>query len=494
MPSHFAPSALGVAVMLAMAASAQAQDSRGLSIVPVLSISQSYTDNVAGNRASESPQWEAVTQVSPGVRISSRGGRIQGNLDYTLNALAYARDSSRNGVQQALAASMLAEVIDRTAYVDARASIAQRSISAFAAPPSSELAVSNNRSEVRTLSISPWLQGRAGSVDWRARYTLTRANAIDARAPDSENHSLVLAAGSGTPQLGWNADHVIQRSAFQAGRDTQTARTGLSVYYSPDPEWRANVRAGRETTDVLSLASRDSTTYGAGVQWTPTPRTLVGYDIDQRYFGRSHALSVQHRMRRVVLRATDSRGSSEDSQNFGLFATTEYDNLFRELSTVEPDPVRRDALVRSLLAQRGTVFTRAVSLQRRQELSAFWSGVGVSLNANLYRSTDQRLDPVASSVDDLVLGSGGVRQSGFSVNASYVVSSQSGLNFGWSRLNRGSLNQPEVVRQDVTTLSYSTSFAWRTSFSLVLRRSVINTVGLSDIIENSAVATLGYQF
>jgi uncharacterized protein (PEP-CTERM system associated) len=111
---------------LAANATAHAQ---GTTIVPTFSISESITDN--SRLSSTDKQAEAITTISPGVRISSQGGRVQGSLDYSLNGLLYARESSRNAVQHALSAGFIAFVVDRNVTVDTRASISQQSVSAF---------------------------------------------------------------------------------------------------------------------------------------------------------------------------------------------------------------------------------------------------------------------------------------------------------------------------------------------------------------------------
>ena len=85
---------------------ALAQDGRAFTITPTFSISEFLTDN--RNLSSANKEAEATTQISPGIRISSRSARVQGNLDYSLNALVYARDSSRSTVQNALSANVTA--------------------------------------------------------------------------------------------------------------------------------------------------------------------------------------------------------------------------------------------------------------------------------------------------------------------------------------------------------------------------------------------------
>ncbi|MCY7308535.1 MAG: hypothetical protein LH632_20855, partial [Rhodoferax sp.] len=52
-----------------------------LSIVPRVSVTETYTNNalLQGNGGSS----DFITQISPGIRIFSNGGRIRGSLDYS---------------------------------------------------------------------------------------------------------------------------------------------------------------------------------------------------------------------------------------------------------------------------------------------------------------------------------------------------------------------------------------------------------------------------
>src|SRR5881628_2392215 len=73
------------------AAEAQGPPGRTLSIVPRLSITETLTDN--SRLVTADRQSDLITQIAPGLRITSSGGRVKGFLDYSLNGLIYARNS-----------------------------------------------------------------------------------------------------------------------------------------------------------------------------------------------------------------------------------------------------------------------------------------------------------------------------------------------------------------------------------------------------------------
>ena len=103
-----------------------------ISIVPRVSVVETFTNNALLDNANK--RSDLITQVGPGIRISSNGGRIRGSIDYSLTELLYANNTSGRQSQNNLNASGTAEVVDNWAFVDFSGNIGQQSISAFGAP------------------------------------------------------------------------------------------------------------------------------------------------------------------------------------------------------------------------------------------------------------------------------------------------------------------------------------------------------------------------
>jgi len=62
----------------------------------------------------------------------------------------------------------------------------------------------------------------------------------------------------------------------------------------PDIDWRFSVNGGREESNVGTPAKQGYSNYGAGLQWTPSPRTRLVLQADERYFGRSHSATFEY--------------------------------------------------------------------------------------------------------------------------------------------------------------------------------------------------------
>ena len=94
---------------------------------------------------------ELITQVSPGIRIISQGGRVRGSLDYSLSEFLYANNTRGRQSQNALNTLGSVEIYDKLAYVDFSGLISQQSVSAFAAQSNSPGAINPNSPIARRL-------------------------------------------------------------------------------------------------------------------------------------------------------------------------------------------------------------------------------------------------------------------------------------------------------------------------------------------------------
>jgi uncharacterized protein (PEP-CTERM system associated) len=142
---------------------------RKITIVPRVSVTETFTNNV--RLSSANPKSEAITEVSPGIRISSDGGRIRGSIDYSLTEVFYANNSSGRRSLNNLSANGTVEAIDNWAFLDFSGNVGQQSISAFGTPSSGALLTGGNSTETSVYRISPYLRGRFGSnAEYEARY------------------------------------------------------------------------------------------------------------------------------------------------------------------------------------------------------------------------------------------------------------------------------------------------------------------------------------
>ena len=478
-------------------------------IQPRIGISQSWTDNL---RLSDHDKDAAlITTVTPGISIVKNSGAIRGSLDYSLSGVTYLKTDYATQVQNSLSANAQAEIIPRTLFLDAQASIGQQNASAFglqAAPTlGSQGSVSTldnpNRRETGTLNVSPALRSQLGgiaSVDLRGNFSITevRGSALgDSRSTGGSMRVTQLNPGV----IGWylqaNTQQVRPKSALSNRYSSVTG--GLT--YKPNADWQFSGNAGKERNDYVSSSAgqQNGLTGGLTAEWSPTPRTHVNGNWQRHGFGNSHGLSFEHRMRNSVWRLSDSRNVTVGNTGASGGVRTNYDLFFLLYASVEPDPIKRDELVRNQLAALGLApdaqaavgFLSTGPSQLHTQLLGFTlQGVRSNITANISRSVTSRLGNNTNQGD---LGSNAsIEQRSYSLSGSYQLSPISGLTFTASR--QETLGDSSARRTQLTSMmaSWNGRLGSRISVQLGARHSRFE--GATSYAENAAFATLTQQF
>jgi len=377
---------------------------------------------------------EGLLRVSPGLRYFSQTGRVHGNLDYTANLIdRQGRASTAGGqVQNALDAAFVAEAVPNTATVDGQATISQQAISPFGQQTvAGGLQANNNRTEVATATVSPDLHARLGSVaqfDLRGTAGLTRTRSD--QAADSNNTGLSAQLRSAAPGalVDWSLDAVQSRVDFRGARSFETRAAHAAVTVTPVPELRLSLRGGRESVSDDAVAGRTTTTtVGAGLQWTPSPRTTLDIEGEKRYFGHSAQVAFSHRMARSVWTYSYTRDVSHGADTLALGKPqTAYSLFYDQLGSIT-DPAARDQAARDALAQAGldpaqTVqvgfLTSTLSLLSRHNLGLVLSGQRTTFTLQAFAAETSQL--VFSSGSDPVAAEP-VRQLGYLSSLSYQL-------------------------------------------------------------------------
>ena len=499
------------ALLLAAAVPAWAQDpgqpagSRpALKVVPTLTLQQTFTDSYRpeGSQPGDPRGAEAITTLSPGVRVISRSGPVQGEVDYTLSGVLYARDRSASALQHRLLASGSAELVRNHLDLNAWARIARQTTSAFGLQSVDGTLSDRNQSDVRSISLQPVLRGElGGKVAAMATLNANRSSNSNGGGAQSYGGSLTLGPRTQRGVLGGSFTASRQTSSFDDGRTTTSDRAIAGVSWRADSELQLNLRGGVERSDLASLAPRTEPTFGAGLLWTPTPRTRVALEGDKRQFGHAHEVVLEHRFRRAVVRYTDGRtlndGSTLNSASQGI---TAYDLFFDLFTSQEPDAVARDALVRSFLERNGVSPDRplsgggylinAITLQRHQELSFVVDARRMTWTVSAYQNTNERVDLLSTAVDDL--STGPIRQRGLSVNVIYRVTPRSGLLLSASTQRTSSATQGHNTL-DSLALGWNTRLTRQSLLSLTVRH-VDYTSELESYVENALTAALSATF
>ncbi|MFG6466410.1 TIGR03016 family PEP-CTERM system-associated outer membrane protein [Roseateles sp. BYS87W] len=476
---------------------------------PRLSVSQSWTDNLRLD--DQNKDAALVTTVSPGLSYVKNSGSIRGSLDYALNGIAYVKTSVPSRFQNALSANLQAEVVPQTLVVDAQASIGQQNASAFGLQATPTLgaqgsvsALDNpNRRETGTLTVSPNLRTQlagALAVDLRATASVTqvRGSALG----DSHSRGATLRVNPlGGGVLRWYALANTQQVAPKESLSNHTRSVLGGVDYQPDPDWALNLNAGQEWNDYLDRASGATgrPTGGFGVEWTPTVRTRLSGNWQHHSYGDSHALSFQHRIRHAAVQASDSRSVSVGTAGAPGGIRTNYDLYFQLFASQEPDPVKRDTLVRAYITSLGLApdalaavgfLSSGPARLHNQSLSFTLQGIRANLTATLNRSITAR---VASGLNqgDLATNSA-VEQRSYALTGSYQLTPVTGLALTASQQRSQGDSALAHTRLRSLLANLNTRLGARVSVQLGARHS--RFASATPYTENAAYATLTQQF
>jgi uncharacterized protein (PEP-CTERM system associated) len=403
-----------------------AADGPAVRILPRVSVTQTWTDNV--RLSTDSKQADQITEVAPGVTLTIAGDRLRAYVDYALNEIYYAQGSSPRRSQNLLNGFGTLEAVEGWAYLDFNASISQQALSAFGPQSISNTAVNPNQAEVSSYRISPYVRGKLGSwADYDARYSRieTDSDAAAASKVVAVDSMVKIKGDSSFRNLGWSADASSQQIEYSAGRSTQADRLNLGLSYALSPQLSVSANMGRESDNFTSPEKQSDGTHGFGVSWAPSERTRVSVSRGQRPFGTTHALNLEHRTARTVWRFTDSKDvAATPSQSNATGFGSVYDLLFSQFAALEPRVDERARLVNAFLRDNGikpdlgainSFLTSAVFVQRRQDALFALLGVRDTITFVGTRSDSRRLDLVSLAVDDLSTSSL-IRQQGLSVN------------------------------------------------------------------------------
>lgn len=286
---------------------------------PTLRATLEATDNA--NLSATNKQADLTLGITPGIRLGGQTGRVRGFLDAEVTASLSASGDSSNRWTARLNGSMNAELVPQRVFLDASATISQQFISPFGALSPDQNLNNSNSTQVTTVTVAPRIIGQfAGQVNYvgRAFYTVTDSGT--SQASNSEVWGGILSLDSTTrwSRLSWGLDMSYREASFSNGRRDEFDQLNiLSINYAITPYLRVSARGNVETSNLASLDSQTTSGWGWGLRWSPSPRTNLVLQQDQRFFGSSHLYSFDYRTRRTVWSLSSTQSLSNGQFNSG---------------------------------------------------------------------------------------------------------------------------------------------------------------------------------
>ncbi len=434
----------------------------GITVVPRVSMTQSFTDNV--NQTTSGRQAEQITEVSPGIRVVSTAGRVKGHLDYALRAIAYANTDRADSFQNALDTVGTYEVVDRLLFLDFSGNISQQAIHALGTQSGPESYNTTNRAEVSNYRLSPYLQGHLGrQANYVLRVTRQVTQSDSAAAPGTATLQSTANFDGATPlkNLGWLVEVSRVGVDYSAGRYTESDLSDAGLSYALTPQFSVFAKAGIESNNYTSLDKRSYSSNDIGLKWIPSQHMRVLASRGNRSFGDTHAVSIEYGTALVVLRFSDTR----------------------DVSAVPTAA----SLVPSVV---GGFVVSALSVQRKQDLELVLRGVRGTLRFIASQSESTRVDTVSTAFDDLARAP--VNQVG--ARLSYLHRLSPGFNLGLATAIQrasGAPGLPDNWLREVG-MSLTGKITRRSTLGVGLRHS--DFTGATPYEENAVSFNLTFEF
>lgn len=482
---------------------ALAQTSDSGVLRPTASVSQTVTDNAETDRPEKSA--DAITRLTAGLSYSSQSGAVKGFANYALSQTLYLRNSKRNVLQNALNANLRAELVEQRAYLDVVSTVSQIAKSAFGAQQTNDGRSNSNTSEVATLSLAPhWKGVFNGAVAYSANGAYTVSNATGAASVgDVTTRSAGIELGPATARrLGWSVGAHHDISNYKTGRSIENDRLNVGASWQvPDADLVLRTSVGREFGDLAALHGGGGDAWSTGFSWVPSQRTALDVMVGRRPFGDTYQLGLSYRTPQTVWRAAASRDLTSTNGVVRTNLGTAYDLFFAQFASVEPDPVRRAALVESFLSRNGIAadsvvqagfLTAAQTVNERLELSTAWRSARSTVMLSVSHNQSHRVD-LLTQVNDDFSRSDRVRISALVLALSHQLSPVLTANVDLrASQGRGDLaSQNSRIRSAVFRLGGTASA--RATWSVAARRSLTET-GLRATSESSLTGTYTMQF
>lgn len=500
MPGNRGAWASVVCLLTGLASGANAQSGAPLQVNA--SVTVTATDNMSPGQSSSSA--DLITRLTAGLGYASAAGTVRGHAKYAITEVLYARHDERDALRHSLLADLSAELVQGHAFVDLRASVAQSAVSAFGSQVADDGRNSSNAAEVATLALSPRLNGMLfGHLAYAASGTFQATDAAGTARGDGTSRLVNLSISPlSAGRLSWNLALNHQVSALKLGLNTESDRVTLGTrWLVPEADLSLNASAGREYGDVVARSGGRHDTWSTGLVWTPSQRTSLDASVGRRPTGSIYQLGLSFRTPLTIWRAALSRNLVDSHALTTVTLGTNYDLFFAQFATVEPDPVKRDALVTAFLSRnglspddvvKGNFLTSAQTIDHRVDLSAAWRNNRSTAVVNYRRSVSRRADTSTVATDDLAETSH-VRSENWSVTLSHQLTPSLSSSLSLSDLHNRGDRADQSSKTRLVTARLGGSVTTRASWTLSLRRS-LNESALKSYSESAISGTYSLQF
>lgn len=284
-------------------------DSAGhdLRFLPGVRFTQSYSTNPLRRPAGDEKDG-FITEVSPYLEASVDRARLQGDLRLMIRN--FYRTATTEGIDST---DMLRYVADGRFNYRAPSgglgllgsgTIRDVNLAPFDATGVDPSLVPINRTRFTVLSLTPYVEGRLGSIaDYRAEYTArTTQTSGGGNLVDRLDQRIrgTLSSGPRYHRWGWAVNADRQHRDFGSGFALGRSQAAATLYYYVNPELRVGASANYAQIDRLVGTNGRDNGWGPGLEldWRPSSRTQLQANVADQYYGSTGNLRLSHRAHR----------------------------------------------------------------------------------------------------------------------------------------------------------------------------------------------------
>lgn len=506
----FAPSALptGAQGSTGLYSAQPAGGAQGSSWSASVLLQETATNNVNLD-PSGSTESALVTEITPTLTLRHIGTRT--NLGGTISLPVVLNLPSGVGSDRVYpSVNLVGDValVKNFLYVEGAINVSQQFFSPFGAQPGSLSNPTQNRYRSDLYRVSPYIRGvTQASTYYELRNDNVWTNLSGAPIATSNESYMSFSGVASNVQttLGWQASFDYADTRINAQNSIVTQIYRVSPIYSVSPNLRLSASGGYEENRG-SLTSSRGAIYGVGFAWQPTPRTNVAGDWEQRFFGSSYRLSLDHLTPLSVWKLRLSRNITSYPVQLatlpaGVSVAGFLDSLF--LFGI-PDPAERQRIVDQFIQDRGlpSTLSSPINLYAEQILLQQYAGATVGLigarNTIIVTVYSVRNEPIAASGTPLppILSAGNNNtQNGATIN--WTLKLTPSLSFVASAdvfQTLGNAGLMANTKQGIARMALSTRLGPKTTAFAGARYQALQSDSPTDYSEAAVFVGIGYTF
>jgi uncharacterized protein (PEP-CTERM system associated) len=392
-------------------------------------------------------------------------------------------------------------------FVDATADIVPSYISPLGPRPISGGSTTSNQTQQTLVGVSPYIRHeRSGGWSYLVRNDNFWNTYNTAQLASSFTSKVAADAKSPPARLRYGFDYTYIYTRYESQPTSYTEQVArVRPILAVTRRLELSARLGYETNDYFTRNS--GAVYGAGLDWTPTPRTKLTGFVEHRFFGPAYGVDFSHRTRLTAwtLNAKKSTYTTAE-QPLALQAGANPQVLNDALRSQIPDPAQREQAVRQILERLGlppnstlpySFFTNQVYLAEQVAAAVGIIGKRNTAQLELVWQSDEPITTGGATFPVGLLGTTGFKQQGLRLTFSHLITAFTNVSLVGTRIySRESATvsaAPVKSTESTAYVAMTHRLSPKTDASLALRWSNL-TSDVNPYREKAVIVVLAHGF